>query len=281
MKQLLYHMFSGFYDIVDENFPEFIILYEAFVKKTSHYTTKVTTVMDTFMQRHNKIPYMIKINKLTHHEKLQLLRQDIMDIGLFFANLYYTLMFFNKNWLGANVSGFWLIGNVFMMVLVLHINAIFNSGWVGLDAWYLLTKLESFIMEKHINTHHHHRPYPLMLRHFVMETLQTIGMFEMIRSTGSYICDLYIVTMMCRLTCMTWLGTVVVPAFLIEHRYLQYSNLTVFPFNATQYMVKQYVSSHDSLISQGYDVPMKEYLNHNQLTCLQDYFVMKRLRKIE
>jgi hypothetical protein len=283
MKQLLSHMFSGFYDIVDENFPEFIILYETLVQKAGHYITMITNTLHNHNRQHNNTPYVIEISKMNHSEKLQLLRQDMMDIGLFVVNTYYTLTLFTNGWLGANIgefAEFWIMFNVFIIVTVLHVNAILNTGWLLMDAWYLLNKFETFVMEKHITSTPHRPAYPLMFRHFLMEILQTIGIFEMIRSTSSYVYDLNLINKLVRLLCLVWMVTVTLPSFLIEHRYIQYNNFTVFPINATQYLVKQYVSSHNSLISQGYCVPNDDYFHTHQLTCLQDYFVMKRLRKI-
>lgn len=136
-------------------------------------------------------------------------------------------------------------------------------------------------MEKHITSMSYRPPYPLMIRHFAMEVVQTIGTFEMIRSTGSYIYDLHVINQIGRLFCLAWMMTVTLPSFLIEHRYIQYDCFSIFPMNATQYLVKQYVSSYNSLITQGYCVPDDDYFRTHQLTCLQDYFVMKRLRKID
>lgn len=268
MKEFLYNFFKEIHEIIEDNAPEILIFCQTISSYALHCMQYVNTSIKTFNQHHRHQPYMRTISQMSYNDKMSFLRQDVADLVVLFNHVYFTLSFFH-------IYLFWSVFNLFCIVSVLHLNAIMDSDWVMIDAWYGLMQFESFIINNHFDKPSMIRAYPLLLRHVFMELIYTIGSFEMIHTLFTLIYDSSVIVGFVRICCIMWFIFVTIPAFLLEHDFV----LTPV-FDVTTNIVLKYRSSNDSLIHQGYCVPTPDYLARYGISCLNDYFTMKRLRLI-
>ena len=303
MKQFIVNFFSGIHEIIEEHAPEIIDIYQYMtthaIKHAKHVTTIITTAVtttfttiDTFNRRHNRQPHMVKIRQMTRDEKINLWRHDIIDIFIFHSHVFFLLQMFH--------TSHWWVLNTAMVVMMVHTNTILNcnnggdggegvegdgGGALMMDAWYPLMQFEAIVVAKHV-TRQSLNAYPLIIRHACMELLYTVGSFEGIHRFSTLLFAivglksnvvLVAVAGLVRTGCCGWLLVVTVPAFLVEHSIVHHG----WWFALSEGLVDHYRSSQDSLTHQGYLVPKTDYLEKHNIACLQDYFVMKRLRMLD